>query len=102
TQITPLPQMEMSMLQESVPTQENYSQNRAVAPSQCRINNNRAQLNINASSYDGHSTGRTSYQGARSALLQHLTGTSSSKWLMIKIFAVIIHQFLIVFLFFVA
>lgn len=50
------------MLQESVPTQENYSQNRAVAPSQCRINNNRAQLNINASSYDGHSTGRTSYQ----------------------------------------
>ncbi|CAF2359120.1 unnamed protein product [Brassica napus] len=41
-------------------------------------------------------------EGARSALLQHLTGTSSSKWLMIKIFAVIIHQFLIVFLFFVA
>ncbi|CAF1790150.1 unnamed protein product, partial [Brassica oleracea var. botrytis] len=35
-------------------------------------------------------------------LTPHLIRTSSSKWLMIKIFAVIIHQFLIGFLFFVA
>ncbi|KAH0861500.1 hypothetical protein HID58_089761, partial [Brassica napus] len=33
----------------------------------CGSNNNRAQLNINASSYDGHSTGRNSYQREHAA-----------------------------------
>lgn len=40
-------------------------------------------------------------EGARNALLRHLNQISSNRWLMIKIFAVIIF-FLTVFMFFVA
>ncbi|CAH8292815.1 unnamed protein product [Eruca vesicaria subsp. sativa] len=110
----PSQQMEMSMLQQTVPRQENYSQNRAVALHSVESTitelsgifthlatmvTQQGELAIRID--DNMDESLVNVEGARSALLQHLTRISSNRWLMIKIFAVII-LFLIVFLFFVA
>ncbi|CAN8298292.1 unnamed protein product [Cochlearia groenlandica] len=110
----PSQQMEMSMLQQTVPRQENYSQSRAVALHSVESTitelggifthlatmvTQQGELAIRIDDNMDESLGNV--EGARSALLQHLTRISSNRWLMIKIFAIII-LFLIVFLFFVA
>ncbi|KAH0931160.1 hypothetical protein HID58_008277 [Brassica napus] len=110
----PSQQMEMSMLQQTVPRQESYSQNRAVALHSVESTitelsgifthlatmvTQQGELAIRID--DNMDESLVNVEGARSALLQHLTRISSNRWLMIKIFAVII-LFLIVFLFFVA
>lgn len=110
----PSQQMEMSMLQQTVPRQENYSQNRAVALHSVESTitelsgifthlatmvTQQGELAIRID--DNMDESLVNVEGARSALLQHLTRISSNRWLMIKIFVVII-LFLIVFLFFVA
>uniref|UniRef100_A0A1J3D6L8 Syntaxin-31 n=1 Tax=Noccaea caerulescens TaxID=107243 RepID=A0A1J3D6L8_NOCCA len=110
----PSQQMEMSMLQQTVPRQENYSQSRAVALHSVESTitelsgifthlatmvTQQGELAIRID--DNMDDSLANVEGARSALLQHLTRISSNRWLMIKIFAIII-LFLIVFLFFVA
>ncbi|KAK8553014.1 hypothetical protein V6N13_055791 [Hibiscus sabdariffa] len=119
--------MEMSLLQQVVPWQEDYSQGRAVAlqnvestiselsgifthlatmvaqqgelairicvigvicEQECRIDEDMDQSLANV-------------EGARSALLRHLTWISSNRWLLIKIFATIIFC-LVIFIIFVA
>ncbi|KAL1197004.1 Syntaxin-31 [Cardamine amara subsp. amara] len=110
----PSQQMEISMLQQTVPRQENYSQNRAVALHSVESTitelsgifthlatmvTQQGELAIRID--DNMDESFTNVEGAHSALLQHLTRISSNRWLMIKIFVVII-LFLIVFLFFVA
>ncbi|ESQ40487.1 hypothetical protein EUTSA_v10014023mg [Eutrema salsugineum] len=110
----PSQQMEMSMLQQTVPRQENYSQGRAVALHSVESTitelsgifthlatmvTQQGELAIRID--DNMDESLVNVEGARSALLQYLTRISSNRWLMIKIFAVII-LFLIVFLFFVA
>ncbi|CAH2073968.1 unnamed protein product [Thlaspi arvense] len=110
----PSQQMEMSMLQQTVPRQENYSQSRAVALHSVESTitelsgifthlatmvTQQGELAIRID--DNMDESLVNVEGARSALLQHLTRISSNRWLMIKIFAIII-LFLIVFLFFVA
>jgi syntaxin 5 len=110
----PSQQMEMSLLQQTVPKQENYSQSRAVAlhsvesritelsgifPQLATMVTQQGELAIRID--DNMDESLVNVEGARSALLQHLTRISSNRWLMMKIFAVII-LFLIVFLFFVA
>lgn len=54
----------------------------------CRIDDNMEESLVNV-------------EGARSALLRHLNQISSNRWLMVKIFAVLI-LFLIIFIFFIA
>ncbi|VVB13368.1 unnamed protein product [Arabis nemorensis] len=110
----PSQQMEMSMLQQTVPRQENYSQNRAVALHSVESTitelsgifthlatmvTQQGELAIRID--DNMDESLVNVEGARSALLRHLTRISSNRWLMIKIFGIII-LFLIVFLFFVA
>lgn len=106
--------MEMSMLQQVVPRQENYSQSRAVALHNVESTitelggifthlatmvAQQGELAIRID--DNMDESLANVEGARSALLRHLNQISSNRWLMIKIFAVIIF-FLMVFMFFVA
>ncbi|XP_010491112.1 PREDICTED: syntaxin-31-like [Camelina sativa] len=110
----PSQQMEMAMLQQTVPRQENYSQSRAVALHSVESTitelsgifthlatmvTQQGELAIRID--DNMDESLVNVEGARSALLQHLTRISSNRWLMMKIFALLI-LFLIVFLFFVA
>ncbi|KAH0871941.1 hypothetical protein HID58_069303 [Brassica napus] len=115
----PSQQMEMSMLLQTVPKQENYTQNRAgelypkQSSSQCGIITELSGIFAHLATMvtqqgklairiDGNmDESLVDVEGACSALLQHLARITSNRWLMIKIFAVII-LFLIVFLFFVA
>ncbi|KAL9421644.1 hypothetical protein AB3S75_034009 [Citrus x aurantiifolia] len=106
--------MEMSMLQQVVPRQENYSQSRAVALHNVESTitelggifthlatmvAQQGELAIRID--DNMDESLANVEGARNALLRHLNQISSNRWLMIKIFAVIIF-FVTVFMFFVA
>lgn len=111
---TPSHQMEVSMLQQVVPRQENYSQSRAVALQNVESTitelsgifthlttmvAHQGELAIRID--DNMDESLANVEGARSALLRHLNQISSNRWLLIKIFAILIF-FLIIFLFFVA
>ncbi|CAM8958317.1 unnamed protein product [Rhodiola kirilowii] len=105
---------EMSMLQQVVPQQENYSQGRAVALQHVESTISelsgifthlatmvaqQGELAIRID--DNMEESLANVEGARSAILKHLTKISSNRWLMIKIFAILIF-FLMIFLFFIA
>uniref|UniRef100_A0A7N0ZUN8 t-SNARE coiled-coil homology domain-containing protein n=1 Tax=Kalanchoe fedtschenkoi TaxID=63787 RepID=A0A7N0ZUN8_KALFE len=105
---------EMSMLQQVVPQQETYSQGRAVALQHVESTISelsgifthlatmvaqQGELAIRID--DNMDESLSNVEGARSALLKHLTKISSNRWLMIKIFAILIF-FLMIFLFFIA
>ncbi|KAK6933036.1 Target SNARE coiled-coil homology domain [Dillenia turbinata] len=110
---TPQP-MEMPMLQQQVvPRQEHYSENRAAALQnvQSTISEiggifthlatmvaQQGELAIRID--DNMDESLTNVEGAHGALLKYLTRISSNRWLMIKIFAILIF-FLLVFIFFV-
>lgn len=111
---TPSQQMEMSMLQQVVPQQENYTQSRAVA-----LHNVESTISELSGIFthlatmvaqqgelairidDNMDESLANVEGARSSLLRYLNQISSNRWLMIKIFAILIF-FLIFFIFFVA
>uniref|UniRef100_A0A5B7B4I9 Putative syntaxin-31 n=1 Tax=Davidia involucrata TaxID=16924 RepID=A0A5B7B4I9_DAVIN len=110
---TPSHQMEFSMLQQVVPRQENYSQSRAVALQNVESTiselsgifthlatmvAHQGELAIRID--DNMEESLANVEGARSALLRHLNQISSNRWLLIKIFAILIF-FLMVFIFFV-
>ncbi|XP_022156929.1 syntaxin-31 [Momordica charantia] len=108
---TPSQQMEMSMLQQVVPRQENYSQSRSVALHNVESTiselsgifthlatmvAHQGELAIRID--DNMDESLANVEGARSALLRHLNQISSNRWLLIKIFAILI-LFLMVFIF---
>uniref|UniRef100_A0A5B7B7T8 Putative syntaxin-31 n=1 Tax=Davidia involucrata TaxID=16924 RepID=A0A5B7B7T8_DAVIN len=110
---TPSHHMEVSMLQQVVPRQENYSQSRAVALQNVESTiselsgifthlatmvAHQGELAIRID--DNMDESLANVEGARSALLRHLNQISSNRWLLIKIFAILIF-FLMVFIFFV-
>ncbi|KAA8534097.1 hypothetical protein F0562_031710 [Nyssa sinensis] len=110
---TPSPQMGVSMLQQVVPQQENYSQSRAVALQNVESTiselsgifthlatmvSQQGELAIRID--DNMEESLANVEGARSSLLRHLNQISSNRWLLIKIFAILIF-FLMVFIFFV-
>ncbi|KDP44805.1 hypothetical protein JCGZ_01305 [Jatropha curcas] len=111
---TPSHHMEMSMLQQVVPRQENYTQSRAVALHNVEstiselggifthlatVVAQQGELAIRID--DNMDESLANVEGARNSLLRHLNQISSNRWLLIKIFAVIIF-FLMVFIIFVA
>ncbi|KAJ7964009.1 putative Syntaxin [Quillaja saponaria] len=111
---TPSQHMEMSMLQQVVPRQENYTQSRAAALHNVEstitelsgIFTNLATMVAQQGELairidDNMEESLANVEGARSALLKHLHQISSNRWLLIKIFAILI-LFLMVFIFFVA
>ncbi|XP_071732774.1 syntaxin-31 [Rutidosis leptorrhynchoides] len=111
---SPSLQMETSMLQQVVPQQENYSQNRAVALQSVEstitelsgIFTNLATMVAHQGELairidDNMEETLSNVEGARGALLKHLNRISSNRWLLIKIFAILI-VFLVIFLFFLA
>lgn len=106
--------MEVSMLQQVAPQRENYTQSRAVALQNVESTISelggifthlatmvaeQGELAIRID--DNMDESLTNVEGARSALLKNLSQISSNRWLMIKIFAILIF-FLMVFIFFVA
>ncbi|KAF8022036.1 hypothetical protein BT93_G2234 [Corymbia citriodora subsp. variegata] len=111
---SPSDSMEMSMLQQVVPRQENYSQSRATA-----LHNVESTISELGGIFthlasmvaqqgevairidDNMEESLVNVEGARSALLRHLNQISSNRWLMIKIFAILIF-FLMIFIFFIA
>lgn len=110
---TPSQHMEMSMLQQVVPRQENYTQSRAAALQNVESTiselggiftqlatmvAHQGELAIRIDDNMDETLGNV--EGARSALLKHLSRVSSNRWLLIKIFAILI-LFLLVFVFFV-
>ncbi|KAM1487347.1 hypothetical protein ACFX13_001501 [Malus domestica] len=110
----PSQQMEMSMLQQVVPQQQDYTQGRAVALHNVESTitelsgifthlatmvAHQGELAIRID--DNMEESLSNVEGAHSALLRNLTRISSNRWLMIKIFAILIF-FLMVFIFFVA
>ncbi|KAL4188378.1 hypothetical protein AMTRI_Chr08g159780 [Amborella trichopoda] len=105
--------MEMQMLQQTVPRQENYMQNRAVALQNVESTISelggiftqlatmvaqQGELAIRID--DNMDESLYNVEGARSSLLKHLNSISSNRWLLIKIFAVLIF-FMLLFVFFV-
>ncbi|XP_020525169.1 syntaxin-31 isoform X2 [Amborella trichopoda] len=105
--------MEMQMLQQTVPRQENYMQNRAVALQNVESTISelggiftqlatmvaqQGELAIRID--DNVDESLSNVEGARSSLLKHLNSISSNRWLLIKIFAVLIF-FMLLFVFFV-
>ncbi|XP_021904248.1 syntaxin-31 [Carica papaya] len=110
----PSQHMEMSMLQQVVPRQETYAQSRAVALHSVESTitelggifthlatmvAHQGELAIRID--DNMDESLANVESARSALLRHLNRISSNRWLLIKIFAIII-LFLMIFVFFVA
>ncbi|KAI3815995.1 hypothetical protein L1987_15679 [Smallanthus sonchifolius] len=106
--------MGASMLQQVVPQQEIFSQNRAVALQSVEstitelsgIFTNLATMVVHQGELairidDNMEETLSNVEGARGALLKHLNQISSNRWLIIKIFFILI-IFLIVFLFFLA
>lgn len=111
---TPSQQMEMSMVQQVVPRQENYAQSRATALHNVEstitelsgIFSNLATMVAHQGELairidDNMDESLTNVEGAHSSLLRHLNQISSNRWLLIKIFAILI-LFLMIFIFFVA
>ncbi|XP_054793864.1 syntaxin-31-like [Prosopis cineraria] len=110
----PSQQMEMSMMQQVVPRQESYSQSRATALHSVESTitelsgifthlatmvAHQGELAIRID--DNMDESLANVEGAHSSLLKHLSQISSNRWLLIKIFAVLI-LFLLIFIFFVA
>ncbi|KAI4299432.1 hypothetical protein L6164_032895 [Bauhinia variegata] len=111
---TPSQQMEMSMVQQVVPRQEHYAQSRATALHNVESTitelsgifshlatmvAQQGELAIRID--DNMDESLANVEGAHSSLLRHLNQISSNRWLMIKIFAILI-LFLMIFIFFVA
>ncbi|XP_052186885.1 syntaxin-31 [Diospyros lotus] len=111
---TPSQYVEMSMLQQVAPRQESYSQSRAVALQNVESTiselsgifthlatmvAHQGELAIRID--DNMDESLANVESARNALLRHLNQITSNRWLMIKIFAILIF-FLIIFIFFVA
>ncbi|XP_061343543.1 syntaxin-31 [Gastrolobium bilobum] len=111
---TPSQQMEMSMVQQVVPRQENYAQSRATSLHNVESTitelsgifthlatmvAHQGELAIRID--DNMDESLANVEGAHSSLLRHLNQISSNRWLLIKIFAVLI-LFLMIFIFFVA
>ncbi|KAL4295472.1 hypothetical protein GQ457_12G032800 [Hibiscus cannabinus] len=112
---TPSHHMEMSMLQQVVPRQEDYTQGRAVALQNVESTISelsgifthlatmvaqQGELAISRIDEDMDQS-LANVEGARNSLLRHLNQISSNRWLLIKIFAAIIF-FLVIFIIFVA
>ncbi|XP_058109199.1 syntaxin-31 [Magnolia sinica] len=110
---TPTHHMEVSMLQQVAPRQENYTQSRSVALQNVESTISelggiftqlasmvaqQGELAIRID--DNMDESLVNVEGARGALLKHLTKISSNRWLLIKIFAILI-LFLLVFVMFV-
>ncbi|XP_057725040.1 syntaxin-31 isoform X1 [Arachis stenosperma] len=110
----PTPQMEMSMVQQVVPHQDNYAQSRATALHSVESTitelsgifthlatmvAQQGELAIRID--DNMEETLANVDGAHSSLLRHLNRISSNRWLLIKIFAILIF-FLMIFIFFVA
>ncbi|GAV56771.1 Syntaxin domain-containing protein/SNARE domain-containing protein [Cephalotus follicularis] len=110
----PSQHMEMSLLQQVVPRQENYTQSRAVALHNVESTitelsgifthlatmvAQQGELAIRID--DNMDESLANVEGARNSLLRHLNQISSNRWLLIKIFAIIMF-FLMVGIFFVA
>ncbi|KAI5352993.1 hypothetical protein L3X38_005885 [Prunus dulcis] len=106
--------MEMSMLQQVVPRQENYTQSWAVALHNVESTISELsgifthlatmvaqQRELAIGIDDNMEESLANVEGAHNALLRNLNRISSNRWLIIKIFAILIF-FLIVFIFFVA
>ncbi|KOM46919.1 hypothetical protein LR48_Vigan07g062300 [Vigna angularis] len=106
--------MEMSMVQQVVPRQENYTQSRSTALHNVESTitelsgifshlatmvAHQGELAIRID--DNMDESLANVEGAHSSLLRHLNRISSNRWLLIKIFAVLI-LFLLIFIFFVA
>ncbi|KAL8093609.1 syntaxin-31 [Apium graveolens] len=111
---SPSQQMEMSMLQQAAPQQEDFTQSRAVALHNVEstiselsgIFTNLASMVVHQGELairidDNMDETLTHVEGARSSLLKHLNRISSNRGLLIKIFAILIF-FLMVFIFFLA
>ncbi|KAE9596188.1 hypothetical protein Lal_00030481 [Lupinus albus] len=111
---TPSQQMEMSMVQQVVPLHENHAQSRASALHNVEstitelsgIFTNLATMVAHQGELairidDNMDESLANVEGAHSSLLRHLNQISSNRWLLIKIFAILI-LFLMIFLFFVA
>lgn len=111
---TPSPQMEMSMVQQEVPRHDNYAQSRATALHNVESTitelggifthlatmvAHQGELAIRID--DNMDESLANVEGAHSSLLRHLNKISSNRWLLIKIFAILI-LFLMIFIFFVA
>ncbi|KAF7816337.1 syntaxin-31 [Senna tora] len=111
---TPSQQMEMSMVQQVVPRQENYSQSRATALHNVESTitelsgifthlatmvAHQGELAIRID--DNMDESLANVEGAHNSLLRHLNQISSNRWLLVKIFAILI-LFLLIFIFFVA
>ncbi|KAK1297990.1 Syntaxin-31 [Acorus calamus] len=105
--------MEVSMLQQVVPRQENYIQSRSVALQNVESTISELggiftqlatmvaqQGEIAIRIDDNMEESLMNVENARSALLQNLNRISSNRWLLIKIFVILI-LFLMVFVFFV-
>ncbi|XP_015081012.1 syntaxin-31 [Solanum pennellii] len=110
----PSNELEMSMLQDQVPRQESYSQSRATALQNVESTISelggifthlatmvaqQGELAIRID--DNVDESLTNVEGAQGALLKYLNRISSNRYLMIKIFVVVI-LFLCVFIFFLA
>ncbi|CAN6443022.1 unnamed protein product [Victoria cruziana] len=111
--VAPSHGMEVQMLQQTVPRQDNYMQSRAVALQSVESTISelgsiftqlatmvaqQGELAIRID--DNMEETLSNVEGARGALSRHLNRVSSNRWLMIKIFAVLIF-FMLVFVFFV-
>lgn len=113
TETSPSNTMEISMLQQVAPQQENYSRNRVTALQNVESTISelsgifthlatmvaqQGELAIRID--DNMSESLTNVEGAHGALLKHLTRISSNRSLMIKLFAILIF-FLVLFIFFI-
>lgn len=111
---TPSQQMEMSLVQQVVPRHEDYAQSRASALHNVESTitelsgifthlatmvAHQGELAIRID--DNMDESLANVEGAHSSLLRHLNRISSNRWLMIKIFAILMF-FLMIFIFFVA
>ncbi|XP_023518804.1 syntaxin-31-like [Cucurbita pepo subsp. pepo] len=110
-EVTPSQQMEMSMLQQVVPRQENYLQSRAGALHNVESTiselggifthlatmvAHQGELAIRID--DNMDESMANVEGARTSLFRHLNQISSNRWLLIKIFVILI-IFLMLFIF---